>query len=49
MKEIIHEILNDQLEIWFLPDGTTVKIIKQENLSEISKMIEDGLSKESAL
>ena len=49
MKEIIHEILNDNLVIFSLHNGDNIKVIRQQDLPEIAQMIEDGILKESSL
>jgi len=46
MQDVIHEVLNDNLEVFFLSDGTSIKVIKQENLSKIASVIEYLLLKD---
>jgi len=46
MKDLIHEILNDHLVIIFSKENT-MKVIKQEDLGNISQEIVDKLFVES--
>ena len=48
MIDIIHEILNDHLIVYQDRLDSSIKIIRQEDLSKIAEEISEALTKEKA-
>jgi len=46
MIDLIHEILNDHLVVRHFENGSSIKFIKQEDLSKIAKEINEAIKKE---